>query len=95
MRIGKSDYTWKLKDDVISLIDLNLGNKSLTNDIENALLEIRQVLGNKIENCKIIYRDSQEIWTGVNPKWSSVSVDVDFYNIGQKDYEQAIIKIKR
>ncbi len=56
MSLAKCDYAVELIHDLLVLVDLNLGNKSLTNDIENVLAD----LNNDIDlfDKVIVYRDS-------------------------------------
>ena len=72
----KADYTYEIKNDVVSIIDLNLGNLSVTNDIENILTEI-----NKTKNIigkRVTYRDSEE-------EWSDFLADVKYYLLPSSD----------
>jgi hypothetical protein len=41
--LGKTqaDFSYSIRGEVISIIDLDLGNRSVTNDIENVLRKIR------------------------------------------------------
>ena len=65
----KADYTYEIKNDVVSIIDLNLGNLSVTNDIENILTEI-----NKTKNI-IGKRFTDNIFSGN----SSQNPNADFF----------------
>jgi hypothetical protein len=95
MRIGKSDYTWKVTEDVLHIEDLNLGGRTVTNDIENVINEIYQVIGEKIKGYKIMYRDSEGMWDGVTPSWGvKKCVSCDFYHIGETDFKLALEKTK-
>jgi len=51
---------------VISIVDLDLGNRSVTNDIENVLRKIEYYHQGSIVGFKIMYRDSESIWDGVD-----------------------------
>jgi len=53
-----ADYTDKMADDSRSLhiVDLNLGNKSVTNDVEGVLKELK--LKHDLRGVKITYLDS-------------------------------------
>jgi hypothetical protein len=96
MRINKSNYTWKVTEDVLHIEDLNLGGKTVTNDIENVIDEIYRTIGEKIKDYKIIYRDSEEMWDGVTPSWGvKKCVSCDFYHIGETDFILALEKTKR
>lgn len=55
----RSNYTiLGIKSDVIYIEDMNIGGKSLTNDIEDTIREVVNLLGNK----RIIYKDSEGVW---------------------------------
>lgn len=66
----RSDYTYSIEDDTLKIIDLNLGNMSVTNNIEEVLTEILHNEGNYIQDLKVIYRDSECIWDTVIPEWN-------------------------
>ena len=71
----KADYTYTIEHGVVYIIDLNLGNVSVTNDAENVLTEINENELNAghegINKLKIMYRDSDESWDEIIPHWSS------------------------
>jgi len=48
------------------MIDLDLGNRSVTNDIENVLPKIEYYHQGSIAAFHIMYRDSEGIWDGIN-----------------------------
>lgn len=54
--------------DIISITDLNKGNMSVTNDIENVVKDIFDNLQTFPNNCLIIYRDSRGVWDGYDHK---------------------------
>jgi len=62
------NYTYLTINDLIVIVDLNLGNRSVTNDIENVIKEIsiNLLLSDKI----IVYRDSNGLYDQVllNPR---------------------------
>jgi hypothetical protein len=96
MRQSKSNYTWKIDQDFLLIEDLDTGNKSVTNDIENVINDIYHEIGEKIKNYKVIYKDSHGIWDGVNPSWGvKKCVSCDFYHIGEYELKNALIKIKQ
>lgn len=56
----RSDYkVLTITDDIVYIMDLNLGNKSVTNDAENVTKELYQKYGNK----RIRYQDSDGQWS--------------------------------
>lgn len=71
-RRARADYDWKLVQiltdgratTVIEIVDRDLGNMSVTNDIENILLEISDDLDddNPLSENAVIYRDSEGLW---------------------------------
>lgn len=96
MRLGKSDYEWKANENLLQIVDLNTGGRSVTNDVENVINEIYEKLGEQIKKFKIIYKDSEGIWDGINPVWGiKKCVECSFYHIGETDIELAIKKINR
>ena len=52
-----ADFTYSLSGNVISIVDLNLGNRSLTNDIESVLRKIEHYHQGSIVGFNIMYRD--------------------------------------
>ena len=67
--LTRSDYKYKLHhDNVISIIDLNLGRMSVTNDIENVVGAIAEQNGiTNIDKWLVVYRDSEGTWDGWIP----------------------------
>jgi hypothetical protein len=61
----QADFTYSMSPDVIAITDLDLGNKSVTNDIENVLRKIEYWHQGPIKGHRIMYRDSEGIWDGV------------------------------
>lgn len=67
--MNRADYRYYILHDekVIAIEDLNKGNTSLTNDIENVAEEISKNETLDLKEYKVIYRDSQGLWDGYNP----------------------------
>lgn len=61
----KSDYHAEIIQDVLCIYDLNKGNMSVTNNIENVLKEIFQSPEHDGLIRPIIYMDSDGIWDEV------------------------------
>ena len=61
-----ADFTYSLSGNVISIVDLNLGNRSLTNDIESVLRKIEHYHQGSIVGFNIMYRDSEGVWDGIH-----------------------------
>lgn len=88
----KCDYTYTIEDDNILFIeDLNQGRMSVTNGIEDVLAEIAEKIDTNIQDCSVIYRDSDGMIDGVNTIRGEFS---SFYHIGESELHAAILKIK-
>ena len=66
----RSDYNYQFSPDnaILAIIDLNLGNMSVTNDMENVLSSIRKenhITVDKMRGVYIIYQDSEQQWDRV------------------------------
>lgn len=93
--MNKADFTYKIENGFIIIIDLDLGNMSVTNDIENVLAKIkfneekkRKWFGEfNLDNYSIIYKDSNGIYDTVCTKDSKYA---GFYSIGLKNEQSAI-----
>jgi hypothetical protein len=82
-KLGKTqaDFTYSIRGEVISIIDLDLGNRSVTNDIENVLRKIEYWHQGSIAAFRIMYRDSGGVWDGVN--WDDQRAS--FFALGETD----------
>jgi hypothetical protein len=73
--MARADYNHSITEEqgekVITIIDLNLGNTSVTNDIENVVEEIAQAHDIEPNDYMIIYRDSDLRWDGWDAKTES------------------------
>lgn len=91
---SRSSYEWKIDGGIVAIEDLDNG-MSVTNDMENVLNDIREELSdpanvvNKLNNCRIMYRDSAGIWDGVKV----VNGSVVFLPIQEKNYHAAKEKL--
>lgn len=74
----RADYNYRIQNNKVYIIDLNLGNISVTNDAENVLSEIN--CEEDIIGKKIIYKDSESTWSEMIPTWDDDGkcVDVTF-----------------
>ena len=61
----EADFTYSISDNVISIVDLNLGNRSVTNDVENVLRKIEHFHQAPIFGYKLMYRDYEGTWDGI------------------------------
>lgn len=83
-----ADYTYSVEGTVIAIIDLDLGNRSVTNDIEYVLADIRAELGD-LAGYSVIYRDSMGRWDGIR----LVGNTVHFYGLGETEKERAMSRL--
>jgi len=60
-----ADFKYSISGNAISIVDLNLGNRSVTNDIEYVLHRIEHFHQAPITGFHIMYRDSEGIWDGI------------------------------
>jgi len=84
----RADYTYTVEGSIIAIIDLDQGSKSVTNDIENVLDDIRAEIGD-LAGYAVIYRDSMGRWDGVRLIGSSVK----FYALNGTDGERAAARL--
>jgi hypothetical protein len=54
--VRRADFDYSILGNVISIVDLNLGNRSETNDIEHVLRRIEDYYQGSIAGCRIMYR---------------------------------------
>lgn len=68
--MAKSDYSYNLikreNQQVLFIEDENLGNMSVTNDIENVVEEIADKHRLDTESLIVVYRDSEGVIDGYN-----------------------------
>jgi hypothetical protein len=62
----QADFTYTIHGGVIAIVDLDLGNCSVTNDVENVLRKIEHFHQGSIVGFRIMYRDSAGIWDGID-----------------------------
>lgn len=80
----RADYTYTVEGSIIAIIDLDLGSKSVTNDMENVLADIQTALGD-LTGYAVIYQDSMGRWDGVR----LVGQSVVFYSLNEVDQQRA------
>jgi hypothetical protein len=87
----RANYTWSKDGDIIAIVDLDNGlGPSVTNDMENVLLDIAMELGHGLRGYRILYRDSQGTWDGVHLLPNGKP---RFYSINERNYQKAKAKI--
>jgi hypothetical protein len=84
----RADYTYTVEGSVIAIIDLDQGSKSVTNDIENVLDDIRAKLGD-LSGYSVIYRDSMGRWDGIRLERGVV----EFYSLNETDPDRAAARL--
>jgi hypothetical protein len=85
----EADFTYSISGNVISVVDLNLGSRSVTNDIENVLRKIDYYHQGSIMGFKIMYRDSEQMWDGVH--WDRHRAG--FFALRETDEKRARVKL--
>ena len=90
----RSDYAYEVTTykgrNFIFIEDLNMGNRSVTNDIENVVADIAKRESINPRQYYIIYRDSEGNWDG----WDDANQD--FIGIGEtQKYDAADALINR
>ena len=85
-----SDYVYYLKGKVLIIEDSDLGNRSVTNDIQNVLQAIKTDLEFLPE--VVIYRDSEGNFDGVDHEQGKF---LKFYPVNETDLEKALEKVSK
>jgi len=92
---SRSDYDYQVDGPVLAIEDLG-GAKSVTNDIENVLQDIRMEIGS-LSQFYIMYRDSRNIWDDSRNIWDGVALSapntISFFSINEKEYCAAKAKL--
>lgn len=90
---SRATFSYELSDDgILQIIDLDHdGAKSVTNDIENVLLDIAQHEG-PLGAYRVIYRDSTQRWDGI--KLDEHGHFQSFYPIGVTDQAEALKRVR-
>ncbi len=86
----KADYTYELTFSSILkwllIVDLNLGNVSVTNAIEQVVDEIAENEQINVDGFIILYCDSDGVWDGWDPR------NQTFYHVGGESPADAMEK---
>ncbi|WP_461109939.1 hypothetical protein [Spirosoma koreense] len=76
----RADYTNTVDGSVIAIMDLDQGSKSVTNDIENGLEDVRAELGDlagyRTGGPAVIYQDSTGRWNGPGRRYGAINEPV-------------------
>ena len=62
MNRSDADFSYAVAGDALTIWDLNLGNRSVTNDAENVPAKIEASEGRSFAGSPILYRDSMGFW---------------------------------
>lgn len=84
----RADYTYTIEGSVIAIVDLDQGSKSVTNDMEDVLNDIRVEIGD-LSGYSVIYRDSEGQWDGVREERGAYHI----YPLGEHDPERAAARL--
>lgn len=60
-RKNRADYTYTVEEDFVCIIDMNRGDRSVTNDAENVIQDLVRD-GVDLSVRRVIYKDSEGIW---------------------------------
>ena len=86
----RSDYVYTIQGNVIAIVDLNLGNRSVYHDIENIFDDLRRELKSGLSGYAIIYRDQIGNWDGI---LLTEQGQVDFYALKETTQEKAVKRL--
>ena len=88
--MNKPDYVYQVADfhgrNVIAIVDMNLGNMSVTNGIEQVVEDIAREKQIEPHHYMIVYCDSEAVWDGWDP------VTSEFIPLNTQTWEQAVDK---
>lgn len=88
----QSDFEYSLNGEVISIRDLDRGNRSVTNNRNNILAYMNQVV--PLSDDKVMYLDSRGIWDNVTVKaLPGGCFSGHIFPLNDKDYEKAAAKM--
>ena len=82
--LTEAEFSYTVDQDVMKIVDLNLGSNSVTNDAERLLRKIERWQPGLIVRCRIMYRDSLAIWDGMR-----------FFPIRERDEKAAERKLRQ
>jgi hypothetical protein len=86
----RSDYDIvRVEHDRVFIIDLDLGNKSVTNDAENVYIELQSFWPDR----RIIYRDSAGVWDEIELRKNFFGGSLNWQQIQFKEYKEHIPNI--
>lgn len=95
----RAEYNYDMEGSILWIEDKG-GLKSVTNDIDNILVDIALI--HNISNKKIMYKDSDGIWDGITASVTTKKVNgkntvsisnLDFFPLTEKDFGKAKEKL--
>jgi hypothetical protein len=84
-----ADFTYSFSDNVISIVDLDIGNRSVTNDISYVFRQVEQCHQGPINSYRIMYRYSCGVWDGHQMDGETAF----FVSLNETDYRAARTKL--
>lgn len=93
------DYQFRENGKVLAITDLDRGNRSVTNDIENVLAKIaaqeKTTPTELLHGRLVIYRDSRGVWDGIeatvlNAGGKAEAFSCQFYAVNKESVEEAV-----
>lgn len=96
---ARAEYAYDVEGSILWIEDKG-GLKTVTNDIENILVDIALI--QNISKKRIMYKDSDGIWDGINATITTKNVDgknkisisnLDFFPITEKEFGKAKEKL--
>jgi hypothetical protein len=86
--MSKANFTHRIEkysgQEVIVIEDLNMGNMSVTNDIENVINDIEMIENIDAHSMIIVYRDSEGVWDGFDYE------NGDFISLNKNNWRAAV-----
>jgi hypothetical protein len=89
--LTEANFSYTVSEDILKIVDLNLGGNSVTNDAERVLRKIELWQPGLIVRSRIMYRDSRGIWDGM--AWDGL--EVRFFPIRERDERAAERKLRQ
>lgn len=86
--MAKADYIYEIKGPCLCITDMDKGNMSVTNDLENVVREVREELNDLGFGMPplCIYMDSEGMWDGIEFMQDRLTI----YPLQKEDMEEAI-----
>ena len=88
--VTQADFTYSITPSTISITDTGRGARAVTNDIEAVLRKIEYWHQGSITGFKIMYRDENGVWDGI--QWNGHGAS--FFALGETDEGKATEKLR-